>query len=66
MGHLFIQVVSTRLDINWPACRALTDRAADYIASSPSRMAGEASLLNLANPIRGWRRRGVDAAHVGH
>jgi hypothetical protein len=37
----------TSLDIYWPACRALTDRAADYVAASPSRMAGEASLLDL-------------------
>jgi hypothetical protein len=40
----------TSLNINWPAGRALTDRAADYVAASPSRMAGEASLLVSARP----------------
>jgi hypothetical protein len=37
----------TKSDILWPASPALSDRAADYIAASPSRMAGgEASLVD--------------------
>jgi hypothetical protein len=43
-------------DIQWPASHAITDAAADYIAASPSRIAGEVSLLdpsgraNLSKP----------------